>query len=158
MSHRTFHKVLQQLENNYDLSSSDKKKSLLWAKRLHISLKAYRELLYTVNAMDKSNDDSVRESARVIKSNVFYTVEYREVLFQFLVHYTPLKNTKEYLIDLLDTQHIFLKMLQAYCQNNRSVVVQKKKKKSGKKKKKQGNLKHFYISDFILILTQFFFR
>lgn len=138
MSYSTFHRVLQQMENNFDMIQSDKKKLGVWSKRLHIALKAYRELLYTLNAMDKSPDESVRKSAMVIKSNVFYQVEYREFIFQLLVTYTPQKFSREYLIDLIETQHVFLKMLQGYCSGNRSIVVQKKKRIIKKKKKKDG--------------------
>lgn len=134
MSYGTFHKVLQQMEHNFDMVQSDKKKWHLWTKRLHIALQAYKELLFTLNTMDKSPDITVRETAMVIKSNVFYLIEYREFIFQLLVTYTPMKYSREYLIDLLETQHVFLKMLEGFCSGNR-IVVQKKQKVIRKKKK-----------------------
>lgn len=36
--------------------------------RMHLALKAYQELLATVNEMDMSPDEAVRESSRIIKS------------------------------------------------------------------------------------------
>jgi hypothetical protein len=36
--------------------------------RMHLALKAYQELLATVNEMDLSPDEAVRESSRIIKS------------------------------------------------------------------------------------------
>lgn len=128
------------MEHNYDMISSDKKKVNLWSKRLHLALKAYRELLLTLGAMDKSPDESVKQSSSVIKSNIFYQIEYREFIYQFLVNYSPLKCSTEYLVDLIETQHVFLKMLEAFCRGNRSIVVQKKQKVK-RKKKKQGKLK-----------------
>lgn len=35
---------------------------------MHLALKAYQELLATVNEMDVSPDEAVRESSRIIKS------------------------------------------------------------------------------------------
>ena len=36
--------------------------------RMHLALKAYQELLLTVNEMDRSRDDTIRQSSNVIKS------------------------------------------------------------------------------------------
>lgn len=36
--------------------------------RMHLALKAYQELLATVNEMDACPDEAVRESSRIIKS------------------------------------------------------------------------------------------
>lgn len=77
MSVQTFHYVQQQSENHYDLIQTDKKKRRLWSRRLHVALLAYRELFHTLSAMDKSADGTVRDSSRVIKSNIFYVPEYR---------------------------------------------------------------------------------
>lgn len=58
---------------------------------MHLGLKAYRELLMSLGAMDVSPDESVRESARVIRMNLFYTVEYRELPYILLHHYDKKK-------------------------------------------------------------------
>lgn len=38
--------------------------------RMHLALKAYQELLATVSEMDVCPDEAVRESGRIIKSEV----------------------------------------------------------------------------------------
>lgn len=38
--------------------------------RMHLALKAYQELLLTVNEMDRSQDESIRQSSSVIKSKI----------------------------------------------------------------------------------------
>lgn len=41
--------------------------------RMHLALKAYQELLLTLNEMDRSPDESIRQSSNVIKSkNITY--------------------------------------------------------------------------------------
>lgn len=38
--------------------------------RMHLALKAYQELLLTVNEMDRSQDEGIRQSSNVIKSKM----------------------------------------------------------------------------------------
>lgn len=42
---------------------------------MHLALKAYQELLMTVNEMDHSKDENIRQSANVIKSKKALNVE-----------------------------------------------------------------------------------
>lgn len=136
MSVQTFHYVQQLSENYFDLMQTDKKKLRLWSKRLHLALLAYRELFHTLCVMDKSPDGTVKDSAKVIKSNIFYVHEYREFILALLVNYNELKMSDVYLKDLMETQHVFLKMFESFCGGEGSrVVVQKKKVSRGRKKK-----------------------
>jgi hypothetical protein len=50
-----------------------------------------QELLMTLLAMDKSADEGVRSTARVIKSNIFYVLEYREMSQVLLQSFDPAK-------------------------------------------------------------------
>lgn len=87
MSVPMFHYVQQQLEKYYDMIKIEKKKFAPWVRRLHLALRAYKELLNTLLAMDKSNDAGVRESAKVLKSNIFYVLEYREFILSIFLNY-----------------------------------------------------------------------
>ncbi|XP_050308820.1 protein timeless homolog [Anthonomus grandis grandis] len=135
MSVQTFHYVQQQSENFYDMMATDKKKIKLWSRRLHLAVLAYRELFMTLAAMDRSPDGNVRDSAKVIKSNIFYVLEYREFILTLLVNYDELKMSDTYLKDLIETQHIFIKMLETFIGREGSVMVQ------GKSRKKKGTTK-----------------
>lgn len=53
-----------------------------------------QELLYTLIAMDQSTDRGVRESSKVIKSNVFYVPEYRETILSQLLNFDELKMSR----------------------------------------------------------------
>lgn len=96
--------------------------------------------------MDKSPDGTVRDSARVIKSNIFYILEYRELIITLLVTYNELKMSNAYLRDLMETQHVFVKLLEGFCGGGSSVVVQKKTKKRRRRQKRKC------ITDFPLLL------
>ncbi|XP_017771147.1 PREDICTED: protein timeless homolog [Nicrophorus vespilloides] len=139
MSVQAFHFVQKQMETYYDMLAMDKKKIRQWSRRLHLSLLAYRELLMTLAAMDKCPDGSVRDSSKVIKSNVFYVPEYREFIITLLVNYDEVKMSRQYLFDLLEAQHVFFKLLESHCGGKTGrVVVQNRLKPQRKKKAKES--------------------
>lgn len=90
---RAFHFIEQHLTNYYEMALMDKKEVATWARRwgsqplpgpesppsalpdhpsppcrMHLALKAYQELLRTVQEMDRSPEPAVRDSSQVIKS------------------------------------------------------------------------------------------
>lgn len=136
MSIPMFHYVQQQMEKYYDMIKVEKKKFGVWVRRLHLALRAYKELLYTLLAMDKSTDPTVKESAKVLKSNIFYVLEYREFILNTFLNYDENKMPRSYLVDLVETVHLFLKMLEHYCKKTGLVVQKKIKKKSKSKRNK----------------------
>ncbi|XP_075971735.1 circadian regulator timeout isoform X2 [Anticarsia gemmatalis] len=137
MSVPMFHYVQQQMEKYYDMIKVEKKKYTSWVRRLHLALRAYKELLNTLLAMDKSTDPTVKESAKVLKSNIFYVLEYREFILSTFLNYDENKMPRSYLVDLVETVHLFLKMLEHYCKKTGLVVQKKVRKKAKSKPKKQ---------------------
>lgn len=95
-----FHYVQQQMEKYYDMIKVEKKKFAPWVRRLHLALRAYKELLNTLLAMDKSNDPTVKESSKVLKSNIFYVLEYREFILSTFLNYDDNKMPR-WVFDLL---------------------------------------------------------
>ncbi|XP_042877504.1 protein timeless homolog [Penaeus japonicus] len=136
LSVQTFHYIQTNLDSYYEMMTTDKKKIPLWSRRMHKALRAYQELLMTLAYMDKSDNESVRESSKVLKCKVFYVVEYREMVMILLQNYDPVKLSSTYLKDLVETTHIFLKLLESFCGKSKHVIVQKKVKKAKKKKAK----------------------
>ncbi|KAJ2951910.1 hypothetical protein O0L34_g4163 [Tuta absoluta] len=137
MSIPMFHYVQQQMETYYDMIKMEKKKFAPWVRRLHLAIRAYKELLHTLLAMDKSSDPSVKESAKVLKSNIFYVLEYREFILSTFMNYDDNKMPRSYLVDLVETVHLFLKMLEYYCKKT-GLVVQKKVRRKTKSKKQKA--------------------
>lgn len=132
---RTFHFIEQNLTNYYEMMLTDKKEATSWARRMHLALKAYQELLMTVNEMDHSKDGAVRESCKVIKNNIFYMMEYRELFLALFRKFDETKQPRTFLKDLVETTHLFLKMLEKFCKGKSTVMVQSRKVKRKKKKK-----------------------
>ncbi|KAK8723590.1 hypothetical protein OTU49_011453 [Cherax quadricarinatus] len=128
LSVEIFHYIQTHLENYFEMMATDKKKIPLWSRRMHKALRAYQELLMTLASMDKSQVESVRESSKVLKSKVFYVIEYREMVLILLQNFNPLLMTPAYLKDAIETAHIFLKLLEGFCGKNRHIMVQHMKK------------------------------
>uniref|UniRef100_A0A673BF00 Timeless circadian clock n=1 Tax=Sphaeramia orbicularis TaxID=375764 RepID=A0A673BF00_9TELE len=132
MSIRAFHFMERNITNYYEMILTDRKEATSWSRRMHLALKAYQELLLTVNEMDRSPDESIRQSSNVIKSNIFYLMEYREIFLTLLRKYDETRQPQSYLKDLVETTHLFLRMLERFCKGRKNMMVQRKKVKRKK--------------------------
>ncbi|EQB77782.1 protein timeless-like protein [Camelus ferus] len=126
LSVRTFHFIEQNLTNYYEMMLTDRKEAASWARRMHLALKAYQELLATVNEMDVSPDEAVRESSRILKNNIFYVMEYRELFLALFRKFDERYQPRSFLCDLVETTHLFLKMLERFCRSRGNLMVQLK--------------------------------
>lgn len=91
MSVPMFHFVQQQMEKYCDMVKVEKKRPWPWVRRLHLGLRAYKELLRTLLAMGACAVADVRASAEVLKSNIFYVLEYREFVLALFLGYDEAK-------------------------------------------------------------------
>ncbi|XP_009464552.1 PREDICTED: protein timeless homolog, partial [Nipponia nippon] len=130
---RAFHFIEQNLTTYYEMALMDKKEAATWARRMHLALKAYQELLRTVQEMDRSPEQAVRDSSQVIKSNIFYLMEYRELFLALFRKFDETKQPRSFLRDLVETAHLFLRMLERFCRGRTSLVVQSKRVRRRKK-------------------------
>nr|XP_006822584.1 PREDICTED: protein timeless homolog [Saccoglossus kowalevskii] len=137
---QSFHYIQTNLQNYYEMMLADKKEVTQWSRRMHLALKAYSELLMTLDTMGRCKDDSLKDGADVIKSNIFYVMEYREIFQTLLRKYDPVKLTKSFLKDLIETTHVFVKMLETHAKSRRSIMVQKKMKKRRKKSQRKERI------------------
>ncbi|XP_061471174.1 protein timeless homolog isoform X2 [Rhineura floridana] len=133
VSVRTFHFIEQSLTNYYEMLLMDKKEATSWSRRMHLALKAYQELLMTVHEMDHSQEEAVRNSSHILKNNVFYLMEYRDLFLTLFRKFDETKQPRSFLKDLVETAHLFLKMLERFCKGRNNLVVQSKKFKRRKK-------------------------
>jgi len=67
MSVQTFHYIQTQLENCYDMLSSDKKKMLLWSRRMHLALRAYKVKIFVIG----EGEHNVNRIFRQYVNNLF---------------------------------------------------------------------------------------
>ena len=85
--------------------------------------------------MSQSKNESVRKSGIVLRTDVFYEQEYRELCLEQLNLYNETKMSFNYLKDLAETTHAFLKLMEAMSKGQPLVIRSKKKTKSAPKKK-----------------------
>ena len=135
----SFHFIQGQIENykdNYEHEKKNRPMCLIWARRMHLALRAYQELIMNMVTMVSSKDDKVRQSGMVLRADVFYEPEYREVCIQQLSLFQPEKMTMSYLKDLVETTHVFLKLMEHMSKSNHIMISSKKTKRKGPKKAK----------------------
>lgn len=138
MNIQCFHWVQSQIEHSHAMMATDKKKVYIWSRRMHLALRAYQELISYLAAMEVSSDADIRKSAQVIQGNLFYLVEYRELLLTLLHSYDEVKLSRSYLKDLVETLHVYMKLMEHFCKKQRGIVVQNKGKQKRQKKSKKS--------------------
>ncbi|XP_055901939.1 protein timeless homolog [Eupeodes corollae] len=127
LSVQCFHWVLTRMQHDMDMMTTDKKQARLWAKRLHVALQTFRELIFSLLALQKLQDVKARALFDMLLNNVCYVLEYRETILHLLMNYNEAHSTKTYLRDVIESANMFLKMMEKFCKD--SVVVQDKRRK-----------------------------
>lgn len=107
MSVPMFHYVQQQMEKYVDMIRVEKKKFGVWVRRMHLALRTYRELLHTLRMMSESSQPDVKESAEVLKSNIFYVLEYREFILSTFMAYDENKMPRFVLIYIATINFVY---------------------------------------------------
>ena len=142
MATTTFH-YLQTLVDDYLDHLARKKLFKLelsdWSKRLHCALRSYRELLLSLATLP-SNLPEASKVAHRIKQDIFVEPEYREMLLRLLQAYDEERMSKAYLRDLIETNHVFLKMLDYHAKISFHFKIKVKKRKQTNKKNKTNKM------------------
>ena len=129
-----FHYFHTLIEHHLEMFVQEKKDFRVWSKRLHYAVKAYRELLFTLNYISSSKNSELQSKAKDILSKIFYETEYRELFLELVSGFNESKMSFSYLKDLIETNHIFLKMLESFMKKNKRFLVPKKVHKKAAKK------------------------
>lgn len=59
-----------------------------------------------------------------LPGNIFYLMEYREIFLTLLRKFDETKQPHSYLKDLVESTHLFLRMLERFCKGRRNLMVQ----------------------------------
>lgn len=100
-----------------------------WSKRLHQALRAYKELLFSLSYIESLNLPWATKMCFNIKSDIFVEPEYRELLLRLMHNFNEEKMSKPFLRDLIETNHLFLKMLEYHAKISLDFKIKVKKKK-----------------------------
>ena len=85
--------------------------------------------------MSNSKDDEVKKSGMILRTDVFYEPEYRELCLQQLNMYNETKMSSNYLKDLIETTHAFMKLMESMSKSKHLVVKSKKKIRANPQKR-----------------------
>ena len=109
--------------------------------RLHYAVQAYKELLLYVQQMSLSKDSALRDSAKVIHSNIFYHPEYRDVFITLLRNFYEVFQTRACLRDIIEATHVYFRQMERYSSQNGHMIVQERRAGKGRGRKKKGGKK-----------------
>ncbi|XP_017487645.1 PREDICTED: protein timeless homolog, partial [Rhagoletis zephyria] len=98
LSVQCFHWVLTRMQHDMDMIVSDKKQARIWAKRLHVAIQTFRELLLSLLALQKVKDDRALALFDMLLNNVCYVLEYRETILHLLMNYNEAHSTNCYFV------------------------------------------------------------
>ncbi|KAG5666559.1 hypothetical protein PVAND_014577 [Polypedilum vanderplanki] len=140
LSTGTIHWICNQIQHDADMVQNDKRMKINWNRRLQLGILAYREFLENIPVLEQQNDEEIKNLVMKLKSNVFYVIEYREIVIQLLLSYNENNFTRMYLRDLIDTANVYLKLMERFCQGSIMVQAKVKKNKTKKKKKKKEKI------------------
>ena len=88
LSTGSVHWICNQIQQDAEAIQTDKKRKIKWNRRLQLGIQAYREFLYNLQVMELQQDDEDTQGLLAkLKNNMFYVVEYREIVLQLLLSY-----------------------------------------------------------------------
>lgn len=94
LSVNAFHYVLTQIQHDVDIMTTDKERVRMWGKRLNIAVKCFNELLWSMWRLAVSQDEVERALFRKLQNNVFYMLEYREMVLHLMIGYNENHSTR----------------------------------------------------------------
>lgn len=68
--------------------------AVIHIKHTHTTPQAYREMLQSLNTLQKFQDDKAKDLFAMLQNNVFYVLEYREVILHLLINYNENDSTR----------------------------------------------------------------
>lgn len=87
LSTGSIHWICNQIQNDSEMILTDKKKKIKWNRRLQLGIQAYREFLHNLQVMELQEDEDTQALLGKLKNNMFYVVEYREIVLHLLLSY-----------------------------------------------------------------------
>ncbi|KAI8608833.1 timeless protein-domain-containing protein [Chytriomyces sp. MP71] len=91
---------------------------------LQAAMECLKQMLVTLNAMAASTNEEYQEASNNIQNNLYYEAYIIEAICNFCKHYKD--QSFSYLKTLVETVHVFLKMLEKFSKSKAFMVVRRK--------------------------------
>ncbi|KAG5673723.1 hypothetical protein PVAND_003743 [Polypedilum vanderplanki] len=133
ISKETIHWITLQIQHDSEMILSDKKKKLIWNRRMELGILAYSEFLQSLHAMENVENEEVKMLSSDLKYRIFNTTELNEVILNQISHFNENANTRMCLRTLIEAANTLLNMMEKF--NNESYIPFVKEKKHKEKTK-----------------------
>lgn len=100
--------------------------------------------------MTRSQDETIKDSSKVILGNILYHSDYREVCVTLIRNYKDHLQSVKFLQDVILMTHVYVELMEKYCLSTGNAVIQKKRKK----KKKRSTAAHAQSGEYGEILSE----
>lgn len=144
LSTSTLHFIQVLISGYQDKIKLEKKKFGDISKRLHLAVRAYREILSMIQAIDLDKNSEFSSKVESIKANLFGEIEYTSLLVTLFQQYDEPKHSLHYVKDLIETNDIFIELYDAFSKthnpiedNNEDDDLDPKSMKRNKKRQKR---------------------
>lgn len=143
LSTSTLHFIQILITNHQDKLKVEKKDFHDISKRLHLALRAYREILYLLRSID--SESPFAQTVKTIKKNIFTENEYSSLLTTLFQQYDEPKHSALYLEDLIETNNVFLELLDTF-----NCELDYEPEQSGTPPKKRGKKFDYRTAGFMM--------
>uniref|UniRef100_A0A8C7RFK6 Timeless N-terminal domain-containing protein n=1 Tax=Oncorhynchus mykiss TaxID=8022 RepID=A0A8C7RFK6_ONCMY len=134
MSIRAFHFIERNITNYYEMMLTDRKEASSWSRRRFSGLPLFSPPLVVSSSLLCFLFHYFSKSSVSLPGNIFYLMEYREIFLTLLRKFDETKQPRTFLRDLVESTHLFLRMLERFCKGRNNLVVQRKRVKRKKSK------------------------
>uniref|UniRef100_A0A8C7RDY8 Timeless N-terminal domain-containing protein n=1 Tax=Oncorhynchus mykiss TaxID=8022 RepID=A0A8C7RDY8_ONCMY len=134
MSIRAFHFIERNITNYYEMMLTDRKEASSWSLRRFSGLPLFSPPLVVSSSLLCFLFHYFSKSSVSLPGNIFYLMEYREIFLTLLRKFDETKQPRTFLRDLVESTHLFLRMLERFCKGRNNLVVQRKRVKRKKSK------------------------
>lgn len=145
LSTSSLHFIQILITNHQDKLKIEKKNFHEVSRRLHLAIRAYREILLLLKSID--SDSPFFQTAKTIKKNIFTENEYSSLLTTLFQQYDEPKHSVLYLEDLIVTNSIFLELLDSF---NCEIDNNQEAEQSGTPPKKRGKKFDYRTAGFMM--------
>lgn len=143
LSTSTLHFIQMLITNHLDKLKVEKKSYHDVSRRLHLALRAYREILYLLKSID--SESPFAQTVKTIKKNIFTENEYCSLLTTLFQQYDEPKHSVLYLEDLIKTNSVFLELLDSF-----NCELDHESEQSGTPPKKRGKKFDYRTAGFMM--------
>eukprot|EP00049_Salpingoeca_infusionum_P007691 m.124905 g.124905 ORF g.124905 m.124905 type:complete len:1399 (-) comp13788_c1_seq1:374-4570(-) len=135
LSQRTLTNVEQIVDEYFkNLTDTTTTNAALWARRLHVALRAFHELLCYYQYLAGSPVERQQNFSEAMISKAFYLEEFLDIFPKMMVRYNQRTESFELLSDLVETVHLVLKLLSS--QTSKMFIKTKRQRRAKASKAK----------------------